>query len=358
MLRIFVRRSDDVRYFTDDPALELDGVRAGGPGWWLRDGGDSRVSSDVARSLQTSPRSSVFGYDIVMAAPRPISIVVAVDPASAPGVIEAHRASVSATIDYLERHALVVRDRRDGGDRDEGGRWQVAVGFTHGINRHGEPHLHDHVLVGARPADAANVLDSRALFGHVAAADALYRSSLRFELAQRTRWKAWRSFEGIEHVEGLDEGYRSMWGGHHSDRGKKLQWTRDHTVGQWSRDLDGWTPEFEVAAPIRARDEVDEHAFGAALEGRVAVSRRHLVEAWADAATFGTSGSHVETAIDFLYPDLRDERGVREGALGLGRARMTSQVREHGPRPLGITALAAWRQRERELDRSRSARSR
>lgn len=358
MLRIFVRRSNDVSYFTDDLARELEGVRDGGPGWWLRGGGDARDPQDVSRVLRTSSRSTVLGYDMVIAAPRPLSIIIAIDPASAPGVIDAHRASVRATVDYLEDHALVVRDRRDGGDRDNTGRWKEVVSFTHGLNRHGEPHLHDHVLVGARPAQATNVLDSRALFAHVPAGDAIYRANLRYELAQRTSWSSWRSFEGVEHVRGLDEGFRSLWGGHHRDRGEKLRWTREDTIIHWTRDLERWGPETIVTAPQREPGLLDEHAFGASLEGRVDVARRHVVTAWADAATFGTPGKELALAVDNLYPQLNGARGVREPTMGVGEVRMIAQVRERGARPLDPTGLRSWRQRERELDRSRSERSR
>ena len=51
--------------------------------------------------------------------------------------------------------AVTTATRRDGG--------RTSSSFTHGVNRHGEPHLHDHVLVGARPDGARRrVLDSRA----------------------------------------------------------------------------------------------------------------------------------------------------------------------------------------------------
>jgi len=61
--------------------------------------------------------------------------------------------------------------------------------------------------IGGRTAEGQrNVLDSRALYAHAHAADALYRTSLRHELEVRTPWSAWRSFEGVERVVGLDEG--------------------------------------------------------------------------------------------------------------------------------------------------------
>jgi len=358
VLRVMIRRTNDLSYFTEDRAAELDGLRSGGPGWWWRGEGDPAELKDVARVLTTTPRSSIYGYDVVVAAPRPISILIAVDPSSADGVVAAHRVSVAATMNYLEQHALVVRDRRGGEDRDVAGRWREVVSYTHGLNRHGEPHLHDHVLVGARVADASAVLDSRALFAHTVAADAVYRGSLRYELAERTPWVAWRSFEGVDHVQGLDEGYRSLWGGHHSDRGEKLHWGREETMEHWSRDLERFQPEVVLTSPRRDVNVLDEHSFAGAFEGRREVARRHVVAAWANAAPFGVHPKELETSVNQLYPSLSGSRGVRESMVGVHDARMISDVRRHGPRPLTAPDLPRWRQRDLESERSRSARSR
>ena len=358
MIRVLSRRSNDVSYFTNDRALEIEGVRDGEPGWWLRGEGDARDERSVADVLRTSERSSVLGYDIVVAAPRPTSILLALDAEHGAGLVAAHRASVAAAIDYLEEHALVVRDRRGGGDRDHAGRWAGAVGFTHGVNRHGEPHLHDHVLVGALPEGSRSVLDSRGLFAHLVAADALYRTSLRHELSERTPWSAWRSFEGIEHVVGLDEGYRALWGGHHAERGEKLHWRRRDAVEQWSRDRGRFESLGAIEPPSRHRSTLDEHGFAAALEGRGDVARRHLITAWSDAARFGQSARAVTRAVDSLYPELTGARGVREPAIGVREARMTARVRAHGARPLETPGLERWRQRSRDEVRDRSERSR
>jgi hypothetical protein len=345
-----------VSYFTNDAALELDGVREGGPGWWLRGEGDTRDPSRVERVLVTSDRSSVYGYDVVIAAPRPISILLALDPEGAPGVIAAHRASVRASMSYLEDHALVVRDRRDGDDREHAARWESVVAFTHGLNRHGEPHLHDHVLIGARPAQQRNVLDARALYAHAEAADALYRASLRHELGSRTPWSAWRSFEGVERVVGVDEGYRALWPGHHRERGEKLSWSREQTLSTWSHDRERFEALGAVVAPPRGRT-LDEHRFAGALEGRSDIARRHVVTAWANAAPYGQDPKQLTTSIDDLYPQLAG-RGVRERTIGVREARMITTVREVGPRPLERSGLEEWRQRSRELARSREGRSR
>jgi len=348
MLRIFIRRSNDVAYFTGDRALELEGVRDGDSGWWLRGEGDTRSEHDVAKVLTGTDRSLVQGYDLVFAAPRPISILVALDAEHARGIVDAHRASVRASVGYLEERALIVRDRRGGEDRDERGRWRDIVGFTHGVNRHAEPHLHDHVLVGARAEGAHTVLDSRALFAHAVAADALYRSTLRHEVAQRSSWTAWRSFRGIEHVAGLDEGYRAIWGGHVAQRGEKVLWRRDEVVAAWANDASKFQALGSIAPPQRGARVLDEHSFAGSFEGSTGVTRRQIVQAWANAARFGQSASGITRAVDDLYPELRESRGVREVSISIARARMTAHVRQAGPRPLEGEALRDWHHLSRE----------
>jgi hypothetical protein len=358
VIRVLPRRSNDVTYFTNDRALELDGLRQGGPGWWLRGTGDTREPSDVARVLVTSDRAAVRGYDVIIAAPRPLSVLLAVDPDHASGVIAAHRASVLASMAYLEDRALIVRERHGGVDLNESGAWESIVSFTHGLNRHGEPHLHDHVLVGARPEGESNVLDSRALYAHASTADALYRASLRHELSERTPWRAWRSFEGVERVVGLDEGYRALWGGHHRERGEKLSWSRQTTLESWAADQRRFEP-LGVVQPPRERVRVlDEHRFAGAFEGRLDVARRHLLGAWADAASFGQDPVQLTSAVDQLYPQLQGRGGVYEPTIAVHEARMISSVRELGPRPLERSEFENWRQRSRETVRSREGRSR
>ncbi|HEY7931951.1 MAG TPA: relaxase domain-containing protein [Acidimicrobiales bacterium] len=356
MLRIYVRRSDDVRYYTDDRARELDGPRDGPPGWWLRGEGDPMRVDDVARVLTTTPRSEVKGYDLIFAAPRPFSTLLAIDEAAAPHLVAAQRTSVRGAMAYLEAHALVIRDRRAGDDREVSRTWERVVSFTHGVNRHGDPHLHDHVVVGARPANASVVLDSRALFAHARAADALYRASLRYEITRRTTYQAQRTFAGVEAIAGLDEGYRALWGGHHDVRGEKHYWERDEIRQKWRRDLERFEESGQRLASVAPSRTVDEHRFGASLEGRREVARRHVVEAWSDATILGQTPREIEACVNALYPEWRGERGVREKTVGVWQARQSALVRERGSRPLEAREIAAWVQRSR--DRSRDGLSR
>ncbi|HQU26499.1 MAG TPA: relaxase domain-containing protein [Acidimicrobiales bacterium] len=353
MIRVLARRSPDVTYFTRDPARELDGVREGGPGWWIRGGGDPTDPTCVAGVLASTARARTVGYDLVVAAPRAVSVLVALDEGRGNGVVAAHRAAVGAAIAYLEDRAVVVRERGGGETRTRAARWSSVISFTHGVNRHAEPHLHDHVLVGARPEGADVVLDARALVAHASAADALYRATLRYEVARRAGVEVWRSFAGVEHVTGLDEGYRALWPGRHAQRGEKVHWERRDIVDLWRADRRRVIPVGVRPAPTRHRGTLDEHRFAGAFEGRLEVARRHVAAAWADAAVFGQCASDVLSSVDALYPELRHGRGVHEATVGVPRARMLERVLERGARPLEPTALGAWSQRSRSLERAR-----
>ena len=350
MIAVRVRRSRDLDYLVRDAARELEGVRDGSALRWRR--GEVDLTSEAGRVelLSGTPRARVVGYDLIVAAPRMVSALVALDDEVAPAVVRAHRDAVDQSLDYLEAHALVTRDRRDGDDVDRPGRWASVAMFTHGVNRHWEPHLHDHVVVGARLEGASTVLDSRALYAHLPAADALYRSSLRDAVARETPYRVWRSFERVEHVVGLDEGYRALWGGHHAERTTKMWPTRDEIREKWAHDLTRYESHGQIAAPWQRDGHLFEHAFSAALEGRDRVGRRDVVAAWADAAVFGTPARDVATAVDTLA-SWGEGRGVREGSTGVRDVRMIAQVRERGPRPLLPEELEQWRQRSR--DRSR-----
>ncbi len=353
MIRVLARRSLDVAYFTRDPARELEGIREGGPGWWIRGGGDPSDPARVADVLASTPRAKVVGYDLVVAAPRAVSVLLALDEGRASGVVAAHRAAVGAALAYLEDRAVEVRERVGGETRTRGARWSSVVAYTHGVNRHAEPHLHDHVLVGARPEGADVVLDARALVAHALAADALYRATLRHEVAQRAGYEVWRSFAGVEHVSGLDEGYRALWPGRHALRGEKTHWERPDVVARWRDERRRVVLVGARPSPTRHRSTLDEHRFAGAFEGRLEVARRHVVAAWADAAVFGQGASDTLASVDALYPELRPGRGVHEVTVGVPRARMLERVIERGARPLEPAALDAWAQRSRSLERVR-----
>ncbi len=339
MIRVLVRKSQDVSYLVGDRADELEGCRDAA-GWWWRGGGDATSERDVAAVLRTSPRSSVTGYDLVFAAPRAISILLALDPTSSGALVEAQRRAVGGALDYLERRALVVPVTHDGERFGASAAWAQVVGFTHGINRAGEPHLHDHVLVGARPAQHRGVLDSRALRVHLPAADALYRAALRFEVNATTSWRVWAR-AGSEHVAGVDEGYRALWPGHDDRRAPKQHWSREAAVGRWRDERERLWPIGTLEPPNTTG--FDAHAYAAAFEGALSIHRADLVRAWADASPYGAAPGAVDRAIDTQHPGRRFERGLSRYQFTVDEAR--SPVRE-GP----VRTRPAQRSRDIGLD--------
>ena len=126
---------------------------------------------------------------------------------------------------------------------------------------------------------------------------------------------------------GLDEGYRALWGGHFAQRGEKVLWRRDEVVATWANDASRFEALGVIAPPERGGNVLDEHSFAGSFEGSTGVTRRQIVQAWANAARFGQSASAITRAVDDLYPELRESRGVREVSISIARARMTAHVR-------------------------------
>lgn len=347
MIRAFVRRDPDIRYLVEDRAREIEPARDGPALWWpLGRGTDPR-------SVLADRPGGVIGYDLVVAAPRPASCLLAVGtPDEQRAVVAAHRAAVAGAVRYLDERAVVVR-RQVLGDVDEvPARWRVAAGFTHGINRAGEPHLHDHVLVTSR-VGPSRALDALALTQHLRAADALYRAELRHGITTTTDRAAWRSLRGGEHVEGVDEGVRALWPGRANDRGAKRQWSREEVEAQWRRDLAHYESGPSVPRPRGARDRLDEHAFAGAFETSSHIRRQTVVEAWADAAVFGAPREVVESSVTRWYPELARERGRGTVELTRTRARMVAHVRERGARSLELERDHRSRTWESDLSRTR-----
>ena len=124
------------------------------------------------------------------------------------------------------------------------------------------------------------------------------------------------------------------------------------------RDAERFVSIGEVDPPSTHRRHLDEHRFCGAMEGRMDVSRRHVIAAWSDAAVFGQGARSVVRDVDDLYPALRNGLGVHESVISVAEARMVGAVRELGPRPLQREELERWRYRSRDRERSREGRSR
>jgi len=354
MIRFIARHSLDASYYVADRSLELDGVRPGSPGYWIRGSGPID-SSVLERSWQSPQRAKIVGYDLIVAAPRTVSALLALGEIEEQRqLVTDHRESVRSAIDYIEARGLVVNTTMAGESIEQRGRWSSIVAFTHGVNRIGEPHLHDHVLVGALPHYRSRVLNRQALSAHLLAADAIYRAELRFRINRHGVRGAWRTFGGIDLVQGVDEGHRALWPGDRTWGAQKASWTRPGIVDKWRSDLLRFEKIQMREPPVRTAS-INEQVFGAHFEGSISVSRRDLIAATANAASSGILRSSVESFVDFHYPDLAADRGLTEKRIGITHARQSALVRERGPRPLEIEDAIRWRQRDRprSFDRAR-----
>jgi conjugative relaxase-like TrwC/TraI family protein len=198
------------RYYVDEAVpgvAEGTGIRGEPPGRWVG-GGAARL--DLTGTVEASDLEAVLtgerpgggpalragrgprpaaGYDLVFAAPKSVSILGGLGrPEVAEQAIAGHDAAVRAATGYLDDVAVTTRRHEAGEVRMLGSRGMAAASFRHRTSRALDPHLHTHVVV-ANAVEGADgrwtALYGRRLFGHVAAAGAVYRSELRAELSHR-----------------------------------------------------------------------------------------------------------------------------------------------------------------------------
>src|SRR5882757_1611590 len=152
-------------------------------------------------------RGPVPGFDLTFSAPKSVSLTWALGgPPAASEVADAHRASVAAALDYMQRMACWTR-RGHGGHEFVHGDGFLAAAYVHRSSRAGDPQLHTHVLV----ANATRGPDGRwtrlyhpAIYDHAKTAGYIYEATLRHELTRRlgVRWQEVEN--GIAEIEGFD----------------------------------------------------------------------------------------------------------------------------------------------------------
>jgi conjugative relaxase-like TrwC/TraI family protein len=154
-----------------------------------------------------SGRGPVPGFDLTFSAPKSVSLTWALGGEGAgAAVAAAHRASVAAALDYMERQACWTR-RGHGGHEFVHGNGFLAAAYLHRSSRAGDPQLHTHVLV----ANATRGPDGRwtrlyhpAIYDHAKTAGYIYEANLRWELTRRLgiRWQ--EVTNGIAEIEDFD----------------------------------------------------------------------------------------------------------------------------------------------------------
>lgn len=121
------------------------------------------------------------GWDLVLAAPKSVSLLAAVAETSGPVVAAAHDRAVVEALDWLQDQACFAR-RRGGRVAGEG---MVAAFFSHRFSAGGDPHLHTHVLLAnvvRTPDGVWSALDATPIWLERKALGAVYHLGLRQHL--------------------------------------------------------------------------------------------------------------------------------------------------------------------------------
>jgi conjugative relaxase-like TrwC/TraI family protein len=163
-----------------------------------------------------SPRGprSAAGYDLTFSAPKSVSLLHLLAPEELAAAVGAgHQAAVEGSLDYLGREGVGVRRTRKGVTAFLPSTGVVAGQFIHRTSRALDPHLHTHVVAAnlAEGVDGAwSAVDSRRLFSHLGAAQALYHARLRLELGHRIGASWEMRPNGLGDVVGVDAGLRRL----------------------------------------------------------------------------------------------------------------------------------------------------
>jgi hypothetical protein len=322
----------DGRYFLADPALELDGLRHDGPGSVLAGDEHRSIASALANALAPSRSDGRRALDVIIAAPKPVSVLLATERREvARSVVALHERSVEAAFAYLREEGLGCGST--GAPR--------AVGFTHGVNRMLDPHLHTHVVLSLHDEEGV-AINAHSVRTHAEAANALYLAAMRDGLPAAAGRASWVTPAGRMHVEGVDLGLLAAMSTPRDRRGR-VERTGAKTHPSTAAVRAHWDGvlathervDYSPEAPART-GALDEYRFAATL-GDGLVGRRRVVQAWAMASPFGQDPQAVRASVSLLAPGLsgrarqpavvvRDDAGV--GALGA--------------RPLETGSLRSW----------------
>ncbi len=228
-------RGEGHRYYVDDIVpgrAEASPVAGESPGVWSGRGAaalglDGLVEAPVFASLLEGrhpqsgrtlgrPRGDrrVSGYDLTFGAPKSVSILAMLAPGEIAAAVGAgHRAAVEEAAGYLGRSAVGVRRSHRGVVAYLPSTGMVAGSFVHRTSRALDPHLHTHLVMAnvAQGVDGRwSAVDSRRVFVHAPATQAVYHARLRLDLTDRlgAAWAVRPS--GLGDVVGVDARLRRL----------------------------------------------------------------------------------------------------------------------------------------------------
>lgn len=153
-----------------------------------RDATGVELATSIANN--TAPRQqSVAGYDLVFTPTKSVSMAWGLgDEKLRTGIEAAHEAAISDVVSYLEEHAIYARRGRGGVEQIDTDKGIVATKFRHYDSRHGDPNLHDHLVIANRVKGADgkwSTLDGRMIYQYNVAASELYNSRIMHHIHDR-----------------------------------------------------------------------------------------------------------------------------------------------------------------------------
>lgn len=153
-----------------------------------RDASGVELATFIANNT-TARQQSVAGFDLVFTPTKSVSIAWGLGDASLrTGIEAAHEAAIADVVSYLENHAIYARRGRGGVEQIDTDRGLVATKFRHYDSRHGDPNLHDHLVLANRVKGTDgkwSTLDGRIIHQYGVAASELYNSRIMHHIHDR-----------------------------------------------------------------------------------------------------------------------------------------------------------------------------
>lgn len=150
--------------------------------------------------------AAVYGYDFVMRPTKSVSLLHAFgSPEVRDTITTAHRASVAAVMQYLERHCAVAR-RGAGGAQEIASHGLICGCFEHRTSRCGDPLLHTHVVTAnlLQGEDGRwGALYSKSFYRHALTAGYLYQAEMRQRLTQELGVEWTPVHKGVAEIAGV-----------------------------------------------------------------------------------------------------------------------------------------------------------
>ncbi len=267
------------------------------------------------------------GWDLVLAAPKSVSVLAGLaPPPRAESMREAHASAVDDALSWLEERACWAR--RDG--RLVAGEGLLSARFDHRHSALGEPHLHAHVVVPnlvRTPDGRWSALDGSSLWLHRRALSAIYDLALRHHLGRQGLGAGWDLHpDGTWDVARVPRAAIDAT----STRGREVR---------RSLAVDETTRRARRAARVLTRSDQAEPLFG---DSPAAPSRQW----WTSVSAAGLGPAQaaeinlprVERSGPWWVPDAAARQAVESG-VRFGRAEPTAVVGARGP-TLGPDGLA------------------